>query len=70
MSSPDVDAIGGKWKQKVGEAKIMWGKLTDDELLQSEGHQEKLTGLVQERYALTRDAADKQVKSFLDKCHC
>ncbi|WP_409525392.1 CsbD family protein [Nitrincola sp. MINF-07-Sa-05] len=55
----------GKWKQQVGAAKIAWGKLTDDEILQSEGQLEKLSGLVQERYAVTRDNADKQVQDFL-----
>jgi uncharacterized protein YjbJ (UPF0337 family) len=63
----NVDEIKGKWKQQVGAAKIAWGKLTEDELLKAEGRQEKLAGLVQERYGITRDAADKQVRSFLEK---
>jgi uncharacterized protein YjbJ (UPF0337 family) len=63
---PSVDEMKGKWKQHVGAAKIAWGKLTEDELLKAEGHQEKLTGLVQERYAITRDEADRQVKSFFE----
>jgi uncharacterized protein YjbJ (UPF0337 family) len=67
VSIPSVDAMRGKWRQKLGEAKLTWGKLTDDELLKLEEHAEKLTGLVQERYALTRDAAAKQVKTFYDK---
>lgn len=67
MSLPSVDALKGQWKQQVGAAKIAWGKLTEDELLRLEGHQEKLAGLVQERYAVTRDEADKQVKSFFEK---
>jgi uncharacterized protein YjbJ (UPF0337 family) len=62
-----VDEIKGKWKQQVGAAKIAWGKLTDDEILQTEGHEQKLTGLVQERYAITRDEAEKQVKDFVKK---
>jgi len=62
-----VDAIKGMWKQQAGAAKIVWGKLTEDELLKSEGHAEKLAGLVQERYAVTRDDADSQVKAFFDK---
>ena len=49
MNMPSSDEIKGKWKQQMGAAKIAWGKLTDDELLQAEGHQQKLTGLVQER---------------------
>ena len=69
MSKPimsSVDEMKGKWKQHVGAAKIAWGKLTEDELLKAEGRQEKLAGLVQERYAITRDEADRQVKSFFD----
>lgn len=66
-SMPSADEIKGKWKQQVGAAKIAWGKLTEDELLKLEGHEQKLAGLVQERYAVTRDEADKQVKNFFEK---
>jgi uncharacterized protein YjbJ (UPF0337 family) len=66
-SMPSTDELKGKWKQRVGAAKVAWGKLSEDELLKSEGHAQKLAGLVQERYAITRDEADKQVKSFFDK---
>lgn len=64
---PSSDEVKGKWKQHVGSAKIAWGKLTEDELLKSEGHSERLTGLVQERYAVARDVASKQVNDFLEK---
>lgn len=67
QSMPSTDQIKGKWKQQVGAAKIAWGKLTEDELLRLEGHEQKLAGLVQERYAITRDEAEKQVKAFFDK---
>jgi len=67
MNLPSIDAMKGQWKQQVGAAKIAWGKLTEDELLKLEGHEQKLAGLVQERYAVTRDEADKQVKAFFDK---
>lgn len=67
MSLPSADEIKGKWKQRVGAAKIAWGKLTEDELLELEGHEQKLVGLIQERYAITRDEAEKQVKSFFEK---
>jgi uncharacterized protein YjbJ (UPF0337 family) len=64
---PSADELKGKWKSYVGEAKVLWGKLTDDELLQTEGHLQKLAGLVQQRYAITREAAEKQVHDFLNK---
>lgn len=67
MTLINSDQIKGEWKQQVGAAKVAWGKLTDDELLQTEGHAEKLAGLVQERYGVVRADAEAQVKTFLDK---
>jgi len=66
IAIPNLDEIRGKWKQQVGAAKVAWGKLTDDELLQVQGHHEKLAGLVQERYGITRSEADTQVRGFFD----
>jgi uncharacterized protein YjbJ (UPF0337 family) len=62
---PSLDQIQGLWKQQVGAAKTVWAKLTEDELLRLEGHRQKLAGLIQERYALGRAEADKQVARFL-----
>lgn len=67
MNLPSVDELKGQWQQQVGAAKIAWGKLTEDELLKLEGHEQKLAGMVQERYAVTRDEADRQVKAFFEK---
>ncbi|HVL02030.1 MAG TPA: CsbD family protein [Dongiaceae bacterium] len=61
---PATDEAKGKWKQHVGAARIIWDELTEDELLKLDGRQDKLAGLVQERYAITRDEAEKQVKAF------
>lgn len=63
----NLDALKGQWQQKVGAAKVTWGKLTDDEILQCEGQGQKLAGLVQERYAISREAAEKQVEDFMAK---
>lgn len=70
MSLPDSNEIKGIWKQHVGAAKIAWGKLTEDELLKIEGHEQRLAGLVQERYAITRAEAEQQVKGFFAKHKC
>jgi uncharacterized protein YjbJ (UPF0337 family) len=67
MNIPSPDEIQGKWQQQVGSAKVIWGKLTDDEILKTEGQIQRLAGLVQERYGITRDAADAQVKEFFGK---
>lgn len=67
MSLPSTDTLKGQWKQHVGAARIAWGKLTEDELLQSEGQAQKLAGLLQQRYAMTRDEAEQQVQNFLKR---
>jgi uncharacterized protein YjbJ (UPF0337 family) len=67
QSMPSGDALKGKWQQQVGAAKVMWGKLTHDELLQLDGHEQKLAGLVQERYALSADEAARQTRKFFAK---
>ena len=63
---PSIDQVQGLWKQQVGAAKLAWGKLTEDELLTLEGQQQKLAGLIQERYALSLAEAQKQVNQFFE----
>ena len=63
----NTDQIAGKWKQMKGEAKVMWGKLTDDELDIAEGHKDRLSGLIQERYGRTKEEAERGINSFLSR---
>jgi uncharacterized protein YjbJ (UPF0337 family) len=58
------DQFAGKWKQIKGAAKEQWGKLTDDDLDVIDGKQEKLVGRLQERYGITKEAADEQIKQW------
>jgi len=61
------DQLKGNWKQLMGDAKKQWGKLTDDDLKQVEGHKDKLVGKIQERYGSTREDAEKQADDWLGK---
>lgn len=58
------DRMKGKWKQLKGAAKVRWGKLTDDDLEVIDGQQEQLIGIIQERYGIAQEAAQKQVEEW------
>lgn len=61
------DRIQGNWKQLKGEAQRQWGKLTDDELDQAAGDRQKLAGLVQERYGIGKDEAERQIDEWANR---
>ncbi|HWF99154.1 MAG TPA: CsbD family protein [Steroidobacteraceae bacterium] len=58
------DRAAGQWKQLKGSIKEQWGKLTDDEISQLEGHGDQLAGRLQERYGLAREEAERQAREF------
>ena len=45
-----------------GQARVWWGKLTDDDLEQVRGKFNKLSGLLQEKYGYTRRQAEEEIK--------
>ena len=61
----NIDQLKGKWEQLKGEAKVQWGKLTDDDLDQIAGNAQKLTGRIQERYGYEKERAEREVDEFL-----
>lgn len=58
-------AKSDRWKQQIGAARLMWDKLSDEELASSGGRRSELAELVRIRYAVTRATADLQVRTFL-----
>ncbi|HJS29701.1 MAG TPA: CsbD family protein [Anaerolineales bacterium] len=61
------DILEGNWKQIRGQIKTMWGRLTDDELDQVDGHRDRLVGLIQEKYGYTREDAEDSINEFLNQ---
>ena len=57
------DIFEGKWKQMRGQAKVWWGKLTDDDLDKVEGKYDKLIGLLQEKYGYTQQQAIEEYET-------
>jgi uncharacterized protein YjbJ (UPF0337 family) len=65
--SMNKDILEGNWKQLKGHVREMWGRITDDELEQIEGHRERLSGMLQVRYGYTRQEAENAINDFLDR---
>lgn len=60
----NLDIVKGNWKTLTGEAKIQWSNLTDDDLLNVEGHREKLLGLLQVKYGYAKERAEQEVEEW------
>ncbi len=60
------DVLKGKWKEIKGDVKSKWGKLTDDDLMQIEGDQEKFIGILQKRYGYGKDKAEQEYREFME----
>ncbi len=58
------DRIEGNWKQFKGNAKVQWGKLTDDQLDVIAGKRDSLAGKIQETYGITKDETERQLADW------
>lgn len=64
MVLPGRVEFKGEWKQNIDAAKLVWDKLTQDEILQTEGQQQKLCHIIKERYGISREDANRQITEF------
>lgn len=58
------EVVEGKWTQLKGEIQKTWGKITGDELEKTKGDLKSISGLVQERYGLAKDEADRKLSDI------
>jgi uncharacterized protein YjbJ (UPF0337 family) len=55
------DQIAGKWDELKGRAKIAYGELTDDDFMRADGSQDKLYGIIQQRFG---DAKERIIEKL------
>ncbi|GAB2191428.1 CsbD family protein [Sessilibacter sp. MAH2] len=51
------DMAEGKWKEVKGEIRKTWAKISDDEVEQMAGSQEKFEGSMQKHYGKSKEEA-------------
>lgn len=61
------DIVQGNWNQWKGKAQQEWGRLTEDDIERADGNREELKGIIQERYGIAKDEAEKQLDAWLEK---
>ena len=59
------EQVEGNWSQLTGKIKEKWGLLTDDDLTVAKGRREALSGRLQERYGIAKEAAETQLDEFM-----
>ena len=64
------DQIAGKWTEMKGSVTERWGDLTDDELTKLGGKRDRLAGLIQQKYGLAKEEAERQINDFEKSCKC
>lgn len=58
------DILGGKWNELKGKIKETFGKLTDDDMLQLQGSNDRIVGVLQERYGYGKEQAQQEWENF------
>jgi uncharacterized protein YjbJ (UPF0337 family) len=67
VSMLNDDILKGKWNEIKGEVKAKWGKLTDDDLTEIAGNQEKLMGILQKRYGHAKEEVEREYRDFMNR---
>jgi uncharacterized protein YjbJ (UPF0337 family) len=57
--------IEQEWAHFCSRARQRWDKLSDDDVDSIEGKRHELSGRLQARYGIAKDAADKQIDAWL-----
>jgi uncharacterized protein YjbJ (UPF0337 family) len=60
----NVDMIAGRWDEIRGDVRSRWARITDDDLARADGDFDYLVDLVQARYGMIREVAERQVRDF------
>lgn len=58
------DQLEGKWEDYAGSARAHWSKLTDEDWQAMTGKKEHLVGLIQQRYGIAKQEAERQVDAW------
>jgi uncharacterized protein YjbJ (UPF0337 family) len=53
----------GRWDQLKGRVKMLWGKITDDDLKKAEGDYQRTLGIIKEQTGESLEEIEKKLQS-------
>jgi uncharacterized protein YjbJ (UPF0337 family) len=56
------DILKSQWKQIRPQIKVWWSVLTDEDLDKINGQRDKLIGMLQQKYAFTKEEATRRAR--------
>jgi uncharacterized protein YjbJ (UPF0337 family) len=63
----NLDRFEGGWRQFSGKVKEHWGRLTNDPRRELAGRRDQLAGRIQEWGGISKEKAERQLRSFLKR---
>ena len=61
------DVIKGKWNEIKGEIRKMWGDVTGDELEETKGDLQAISGIIQQRYGYQKEDVGMKLNSIVER---
>jgi uncharacterized protein YjbJ (UPF0337 family) len=61
------DIVEGNWRQFVGEAREVWGQITNDEWERIGGQWDQLVGPLQRHYGWAREQAKREIAQLAER---
>lgn len=56
------DKAKGQWEQFKGRAKKAWGELTEDDFKKAEGSEDKLVGIIREKFGESKEKINEKLE--------
>ena len=52
----NTEMLKGKFTEFAGEVKRLWGKVTNDEIIETKGNLMSIAGIIEQKYGMKKDA--------------
>jgi uncharacterized protein YjbJ (UPF0337 family) len=58
------EILKGKWTELKGEIKTQWGRLTENEIEETRGNIQSISGIIQQRYGAKKEEVKQELRDI------